>query len=75
MTILLILIPVSVLLAGIAVWSFFWAADDGQFDDLETPAYAVLDEDGAPGAAPVHALQPSPQSSTARDEHARTPHA
>ena len=32
-------------LVGIAVWAFFWAANDGQFDDLETPALAPLLED------------------------------
>ncbi len=45
MNALLVLIPVSLVLVGIAVWAFFWAANDGQFDDLETPALAPLLED------------------------------
>lgn len=45
MIVLLILVPVSLLLVGLALWSFFWATDDGQFDDLDTPGLApLLDE-------------------------------
>jgi len=45
MTMLLILVPVMLLLVGIAVWAFFWAADQGQFDDLDAPALAPLLDD------------------------------
>jgi cbb3-type cytochrome oxidase maturation protein len=45
---LLILVPVTLLLVGFAVWAFFWAADGGQFDDLDAPALAPLLDD-APG--------------------------
>lgn len=49
MTMLLILVPVSLLLVGLAAWAFFWAADGGQFDDLDAPALApVLDD--SPGS-------------------------
>lgn len=44
MNILLVLVPVSLLLVGAAIYAFFWAVDDGQFDDLETPAFNALDE-------------------------------
>ena len=49
MEILFLLIPVSLVLLGIAVWAFFWAVRSGQFDDLDSPAYRILmdDEDGA----------------------------
>lgn len=48
MSILVVLIPVTLLLVGIAVWAFFWAANDGQFDDLDSPAVEILvDEDPA----------------------------
>ena len=49
MTILLILVPVSLLLVGIAVGAFFWAANDGQFDDLESPGLAPVLDDVEPG--------------------------
>lgn len=49
MTILYLLIPLGLLLLGIAVGAFFWATRSGQFDDLDTPAWSVvLDDDRAP---------------------------
>jgi len=49
MSILLLLIPVTLVLVGLACWAFFWAVGDGQFDDLETPAWEVLtDHDDQP---------------------------
>jgi cbb3-type cytochrome oxidase maturation protein len=48
MSVLLILIPVSVLLVGVAIWAFFWAVDSGQFDDLDSPALDMLRDDAAP---------------------------
>jgi len=39
---LYLLVPVSVLLIGVALWIFFNAADDGQFDDLDGPAQRIL---------------------------------
>ncbi len=47
MRILLILIPLSLLLLGIAVWAFFWAVRSGQFEDLDSPAWRVLLDDDA----------------------------
>jgi len=51
MKILFLLIPLSILLLGIAVWAFFWAVRSGQFDDLDSPAYRILldDDDPQPG--------------------------
>ncbi len=48
MNVLLILIPVTLVLVGIAVATFFWAVNKGQFDDLETPALQILEDDPAP---------------------------
>ena len=45
MNILLLLIPLSLLLIGIAVWIFVWAVRRGQFEDLDTPALDILRED------------------------------
>jgi cbb3-type cytochrome oxidase maturation protein len=44
MYILLVLIPLSLLLVGVALWAFFWAVDGGQFDDLDSPAWDALQE-------------------------------
>jgi cbb3-type cytochrome oxidase maturation protein len=45
MTILLLLVPISVLLLGIAIWAFLWAVRSGQYDDLDAPAIDMLRED------------------------------
>ena len=46
MNILYLLIPLSLILLGLAVWAFFWAVKHDQFEDLEGPAYRILfDED------------------------------
>ena len=46
MSILYLLIPLSLILLGLAVWAFFWAVRHDQFEDLEGPAYRILfDED------------------------------
>jgi cbb3-type cytochrome oxidase maturation protein len=39
---LYLLVPLSVLLVGIAIWVFLGASDSGQFDDLEGPALRIL---------------------------------
>ena len=49
MSILYVLIPLALLLLGLAVWAFFWAVGSGQFDDLDTPAVrVVMDDDSKP---------------------------
>ena len=49
MNILYVLIPLALLLLGLAVWAFFWAVGSGQFDDLDTPAVrVVMDDDSRP---------------------------
>jgi len=41
---LYLLIPISVALVFGALWLFFKASDDGQFDDLVGPAIRVLQD-------------------------------
>lgn len=45
MAILLFLIPVSIVLLGLAIWAFIAAVRGGQFDDLDTPPIDMLRED------------------------------
>lgn len=45
MNILFVLVPVSLLLVGAAIYAFFWAVDNGQFDDLDTPSFTAIEED------------------------------
>jgi cbb3-type cytochrome oxidase maturation protein len=45
-TILFVLIPLSLVLLGVSVWSLFWAVDNDQFENLDEAAYAYeSDED------------------------------
>lgn len=46
---LYLLVPLSVILVGVALWVFFGAADSGQFDDLEGPAHRILQDHDRPG--------------------------
>lgn len=48
MEIIFIMIPLGILLAGLAIWAFFWAVGSGQFDDLDSPAYQILLDDDKP---------------------------
>jgi len=46
MEIIYLLIPISLILLVLIVWILLWAVRDGQYDDLEGPAYRILmDED------------------------------
>jgi cbb3-type cytochrome oxidase maturation protein len=45
MNIIYVLIPLSVLLMLLAIGAFFWAVRNDQFDDLDTPALDILDDD------------------------------
>ena len=49
MKIIFILIPLSLMLLGVAIWGFFWMVRNDQFDDLESPAWRILTDDEAPG--------------------------
>jgi cbb3-type cytochrome oxidase maturation protein len=49
MTMLYVLIPLAVVLLGIAIWALIWAIKSGQFDDLESQGWSVvLDDDQKP---------------------------
>ena len=62
MDIIYLLIPISILLVGAIVAGFLWAANHGQFDDLERRGRDILfDDDDAPGTT-------RPESDAARDE-------
>lgn len=49
MSVLFIMLPGALLIAGLAVYAFIRAASSGQFDDLETPAHRMLPDDDRPG--------------------------
>lgn len=49
MSIIYMLIPLGLILLGVAVWALIWAVRSGQFDDLESQGWSVvLDDDRKP---------------------------
>ncbi len=48
MEILYIMIPLGLVLVAFGLWAFFWATSTGQFDDLDSPGWTVLEDDKAP---------------------------
>lgn len=42
MTVIYFLLPLALLLGLVGLAGFFWAVQDGQFDDLEGPRWRVL---------------------------------
>ena len=65
MNILLFLIPISLVMIGIAALLFSWAVKYGQFEDLDTPALDILREDPPPLAKPSAPTDPAPKDSDA----------
>jgi cbb3-type cytochrome oxidase maturation protein len=57
MSILFLILPITLVLSAGAALTFAWATRSGQFDDLETPALRMLDDEAKPG---VVALRQSP---------------
>jgi len=62
MDILLLLIPLSVVLALLIGAGFWWSVASGQFDDLEGPAHRILADDDAGGSTGAPAAAPSTKS-------------
>lgn len=48
MTVLYILVPIAIALVIIAIWLFNWAVNNGQYDDLDSPAHSILFDDDDP---------------------------
>ncbi len=45
MSVLFLVLPLALVLVGVAVWAYVWSARAGQFDDLDTPAHRMLHDD------------------------------
>lgn len=71
---LFLLIPLSLLGVGVAVWFFLRMNASGQFEDTEGPAWRVLmdDDRAAPVSEPVEATD---CSAFDLDQSKRDPHA
>lgn len=45
MSVLLIVLPIALVLAGIGVWACVWAVRSGQYDDTDTPQLRILKDE------------------------------
>lgn len=67
MSILLLLIPISLMLLAVAISFLVWGIKSGQYDDLDSPAHRILfDEDEA--LIPPDARTPEQQQKIAQRE-------
>ena len=67
MNILLFLIPVSLVLLGVAVWAFRWAVRKGQFENLDAAAIDILRDDSA-DLPPGHETAPADVAAAPRGD-------
>lgn len=70
MEILYILIPLSLILLGIAIRVLIWAVRNDQFDDLEGPAHSILFDDDE-NRIPPEARQRDNSKETSEEEDNR----
>lgn len=64
MSIIYVMIPLALVLVGLAIWALVWAIRSGQFDELESHGWTpVLDDDERPAANPEDARQAHPERS------------
>ena len=52
MEVLVLLIPMSVVLALLIAAAFWWSVRSGQFDDLEGPAHRIIADDDTSDVIP-----------------------
>ncbi|MNM74126.1 Cytochrome oxidase maturation protein cbb3-type [compost metagenome] len=45
---LYVMIPIAILIVGVAIWILFWAVNSGQYDDMDSPAHSILFDDEDP---------------------------
>ena len=50
MSVLFLVIPLALLASAAAAFAFGWAIGRGEFDDLTTPAYRMLEDDDVSSA-------------------------
>ncbi len=50
MSVIFIILPIALLMAGIALGAFFLSVRKGQFDDLDTPPIRAIFDDDRPAS-------------------------
>jgi cbb3-type cytochrome oxidase maturation protein len=68
MNMLYVLIPLALMLLGVALWALLWAIRTGQFDDLESHGWSVvLDDDQKPPPYPEDEKNGTGENGTGED--------
>ena len=62
MEILYLLVPLSVVVVFLIAIAFWWSLRNGQFDDLEGPAYRILMDDDRVQHKPATAARQEPSA-------------
>lgn len=65
---MLLLIPLGVLLAGVAMWAFFWSVNNGQYDDMDAPAHSILFDDDDEMIPPESRVKPEDTARSEQDD-------
>ena len=60
MEILYLMVPLGLVLVALGLWAFFWAVGSGQFDDLDSPGWSVLDDENKKSALDETAMVVDP---------------
>ena len=72
MSAVFVLLPLALLIAGIAVALFIWAVRSGQYDDLDTPAVRILFDDEEAGGSQPQDHEPPEAAPRAKPERSQT---
>lgn len=59
-----VLVAISLVVVGLVVWFYFKMSNNGQFDDLDSPAQRILLDDDQGGAKPPAPSDASPSDTT-----------
>lgn len=70
MVALYVMVPAAMIIVALAIWLFFWAVDNGQYEDLDSPAHSILfdDEDPMHIASVKEQNAPAETSDTAKHD-------
>lgn len=61
MDILYLLIPLSILVAGLLIWGVIWSVRSGQYDDPDGNAHRILMDDDDPRIPPSDSAPEQPK--------------
>jgi cbb3-type cytochrome oxidase maturation protein len=65
MSVILVLILASLVVAGGFLLAFIWAVRSGQYEDTQTPSMRILMDEDGPAASPVTPAEANPSNHSA----------